>query len=212
MPVALSTITIILALLSLLSMQGCEVEVLTQPPQCLSPRGIDCSWYRECLEAHYPCESTGDGYAIRYAEKYCNLFNSNYNDFSASGRMWIDGVRKCLQLFLVPYLRPWVQKSCQDLKSEAFDSHSNCYLNPELSAPSICQLPCRDVWRTFVLVSAEGDALTTEPLETGKQMLEVMFGCVGTFSCLGIIATTVTIVVPGLTLFSYSRRLLAAGI
>lgn len=185
-------------------------QVSTLPPQCFSPRGIDCSWYRECLEARYPCESTGDGYAIRYAEKYCTLYNNNFNDFSPSGRMWIDGVRKCLQLFLVPYLRPWVQKSCQDLKNEAFGSHSNCYLNPE-SAPSICQLPCIDVARAFILVNFEGDALTTEPLETGKQMLEVMFGCFGTFSCPGIIATTVTIVVPGLATIRSARRLLAAG-
>ena len=145
-------------------------------PHCYSPRGEDCSWYRECLERRYQCQGTDDGYAIEYAEKFCNLFADSYNDFSNDGRAWIDGVRKCLQVALVPSLRPWVRKTCGDIRSDAFNSHPECYVNPASGAPGICELWCIDVWKTFWLVF-DGDALSDAPFETGKQMLSVMGRC-----------------------------------
>ena len=42
-------------------------------PHCYSPRGDDCSWYRNCLEVRYPYKGTVHAYAIKYAEKFCNL-------------------------------------------------------------------------------------------------------------------------------------------
>lgn len=147
------------------------------PPHCYSPRGEDCSWYRECLERRYQCEGTNHGYAIEYAEKFCNLFSNNYNDFRSDGRSWVDGVRKCLQVVLVPSLRPWVMKTCEDIRRDAFNSHPRCYLTPGSGAPGICELSCADVWRAFWLVNFEGGALSSAPIETGKQMLSVMAGC-----------------------------------
>ena len=71
-------------------------------PDCYSPQGDDCEWYINCLERRYPCRGTDDGYAIEFAYKFCNLFFDNYNDFSEDGRNWVDAVRKCLQVQLVP--------------------------------------------------------------------------------------------------------------
>lgn len=170
------------------------------PPHCYSPRGEDCSWYRECLERRYQCEGTDHGYAIEYADKFCNLFSNNYNDFSANGRAWVDGVRKCLQVALVPSLRPWVMKTCEDIRRDAFKSHPPCYLTPGSGAPGICELWCLDVWRAFWLVNFEGGALSSAPIETGRQMLSVMAGCFnwGPFSgCIPAAQTALLIVVPG---------------
>ena len=105
---------------------------------CHSPDGTSCTWYRDCLEEC--CEGTGDGYAIEFAENFCNLYTDNYNTFCPTGRQWIDGVRRCLQVALVPSLRPFIEKSCADIRSDAFRSHSPCYLNPEPGAPSVCSL------------------------------------------------------------------------
>ena len=171
----------------------------TLAPYCFSPGGIDCSWYRECLEARYSCEGTADGYAIEYAERYCNLYLDNYNDFSPSGRLWIDGVRKCLQVALVPTLRPWVRKTCADISNDAFNSHPTCYVTPGSGAPSICSLSCADIWRTFYVVNVIGDALTSEPLKTGKQMLEVMGRCfINGGDCVNKFVTTVSFIIPGI--------------
>ena len=146
---------------------------------CYSPEG-NCSWYRECLEARYPCEGTGHGYAIEYGEKFCNLFTSesNYNAFSADGRAWIDGVRRCLQFALVPSLRPWApSRTCEDIRRDAFESHSECYLTPASGAPSACELSWADLWRGFWIVSFEGGAFSSAPIETGKQLFDVLVGC-----------------------------------
>jgi len=162
------------------------------PPHCYSPRGEDCRWYRECLEMRYQCEGTEHGYAIEYAEKFCGLFSNNYNDFSTDGRNWVDGVRKCLQVVLVPSLRPWIMKTCEDIRRDAFNSHPRCYLTPGSGAPGICELSCADVWRAFWLVNFEGGALTSAPIETGKQMLSVMEGCFGSGPLSGCIPAAQT--------------------
>ena len=171
------------------------------PPHCYSPRGDDCSWYRECLELRYQCEGTDDGYGIEYAEKFCNLYSNNYNDFSTNGRDWVDGVRKCLQGALVPSLRPSVMKTCEDIRRDAFNSHPGCYLTPGTGIPGICELSCADVWSAFWLVNFEGGALSSAPIETGKQMLSVMAGCFNSGPLSGCIPAAQTAllltVIPG---------------
>ena len=164
----------------------------TLPPECFSPGGLDCSWYRECLEVCYPCEGTEDGYTTEYALKYCNLYCDNYNDFSPAGRLWVDGVRQCLQLALVPSLRPWVRKTCADIRSDAFNSHSGCYITPALGAPSICDIPCLDTVKAFWIVNAGVDgALLSAPVETGTQMLDVIAGCDFSVDCTRMIRTLI---------------------
>ena len=44
------------------------------PPECYSPSGKSCQWYRGCLEKKYPCEATSNAYAITFAEKFCSLY------------------------------------------------------------------------------------------------------------------------------------------
>ena len=151
----------------------------TLDPECFSPSGDDCNWYRDCLEERYQCEATGDGYAIEYAKKFCDLFMEGSSDFSSQGMMWIDGVRKCLQVVLVPSLRPFLSKTCADIKQEAFDSHSRCYLEPGSGVPSICDLSISDKLAAFCTVNciSGSRAFTMEPIETGRQMLEVIHGC-----------------------------------
>ena len=126
----------------------------------------------------YSCQYSSDGYAIEYAEKFCKLYSDYYDSFSSSGKAWIDGVRKCLQVKLVPFMRPWMNKTCADIKKEALDSHPDCYLRPAPEVPGICSLPLKDMLRIFWLVNFNGGALYNAPVETGLQMLSVMEGCI----------------------------------
>ena len=147
--------------------------------ECYSPRGDDCGWYENCLERRYPCHGTDDGYAIEYAQKFCNLYSDNYNDFSPVGRQWVDAVRQCLQVALVPSLRLWVTNTCAQIRDHAFATHSGCYTGV---TPSMCELGCADIWRAFVIVNfPNGDftegALYTSPVATITQMLSVMRQC-----------------------------------
>ena len=171
------------------------------PAECYSP-GDTCEWYEDCLEKHYSCRGTDDGYAIEYALKFCNLFTHNSGDFSDSGQRWIGKVRECLQVELVPALRLWVNYTCADIRRLGFASHPGCYTNV---SPSICELGCVDVIKAFVIVNfPDGDftegSLVRAPLETINQMLSVMLKCYSNdelSGCINNLLTTLEITVIG---------------
>ena len=68
------------------------------PPFCQSPTGNDCNWYKDCLEATYPCSGTDVSYAVDFGDKYCRLYSDNYAMLSPTGLRWLDATRKCLQV------------------------------------------------------------------------------------------------------------------
>ncbi|KAL3883464.1 hypothetical protein ACJMK2_029725, partial [Sinanodonta woodiana] len=72
------------------------------------------------------CEGTDSAYAITFADKFCNLYKDHYQRFSQIGQNWIYAVRKCLQVVLVPILRPGVNSTCDGIKQMAFSSHADC--------------------------------------------------------------------------------------
>ena len=154
-------------------------ETIPLPAWCHSPDGTSCSWYRECLSKAYPqCKDDDDEYAIKYAEKFCTLYDEKLKDFSTQGKNWVNAVRKCLQLKLVPVIDATRQKTCTELKSAAFETHTPCYLDPEPSAPSYCDLSVGDRLRVFwtiksAFVDAFGPSL--------KGLYDVMTGCIGEF-------------------------------
>lgn len=131
------------------------------PAECYSPSGDSCGWYRNCLEQEHPCEATINAYAIRYAETFCKLYDKRYTLFNAEGRKWVDAVRKCLQVALVPLLRPWKHPSCKDVRETAFASHTPCYLTPDKDAPSICDLDCSEYFQIFWTIKDSFSALDT---------------------------------------------------
>ncbi|XP_041358957.1 uncharacterized protein LOC121375528 [Gigantopelta aegis] len=144
------------------------------PEWCLSPDGSDCSWYRSCLEEAYPCEGSQNAYAVSYAEKFCLLYDKSSTSFSDIGQEWINAVRKCLQVSLVPLLRPWEKPSCQEIKVRAFASHSKCYLTPYSGAPSICNLTVGDWWKVFWTIK---NAFVEATSATLNGMMKTILGC-----------------------------------
>ena len=150
-------------------------ESTSLPAWCHSPDGTSCTWYRECLSKAYPqCKDDDDEYAIQYAEKFCKLYSKNLKDFSSQGRKWVNAVRKCLQLKLVPVIDTTRDKTCAELKSAAFETHTPCYLKPDSSSPSYCDLSIKDQLTVFwtiksAFVDAFGPSL--------KGLLDVMTGC-----------------------------------
>ncbi|ESO83701.1 hypothetical protein LOTGIDRAFT_80976, partial [Lottia gigantea] len=90
--------------------------------------GRSCDWYLECLHKKYPCSETGDDYALTYATKFCKLYEKHHSAFSKAVQKWVDSVRKCLQVSLVPYIRPYSDLSCAELMKVVFDSHVPCYV------------------------------------------------------------------------------------
>ncbi|GAU87245.1 hypothetical protein RvY_00127 [Ramazzottius varieornatus] len=155
---------------------GQNITELSLPWQCYNPDGRDCSWYRDCLERKHPCSGDHASYAIDYGEKFCLMYNDRFELFSAEAQQWIDGVRKCLQVALVPLIRPYYSGSCEDIKRQAFASHAPCYLRPGYGAPSICGLSCSDWMTAFWTVKG---SLVTDFFGTLTGMVKVARGCAG---------------------------------
>ncbi|KAJ7388475.1 hypothetical protein OS493_037385 [Desmophyllum pertusum] len=131
------------------------------PSECYSPCGDSCDWYRNCLEKKYPCEATSNAYAIRYAETFCKLYDKRFSSFSQDAQKWINGVRKCLQVVLVPLLRPWTKPTCQGIRQKAFASHTPCYMHPGKDVPSVCDLGCWQYFKIFWTIKGSFTALDT---------------------------------------------------
>ena len=119
------------------------------PSFCYSPSGTSCQWYSSCLERKYPCRGTINADPLRYAEEICWLYNNRKGIFSSDGMKWVDGVRKCLQVELVPLLRPWNKPTCQEIGKTAFESQVSCYKKPDEGVPSICDLDCKEYFKIF---------------------------------------------------------------
>jgi len=145
----------------------------TIPNWCYSPDGKECNWYRECLEKRHPCECTKHAYALTYAYYFCNLYKKTSSGFSASGLKWIDGVRKCLQVKLVPILMKDAI-TCKKIKDEAFDSHDECYTNPGYGAPSICELGMGDWWKVFWTIKG---SILSMPFLSQSGIIKVALKC-----------------------------------
>ena len=127
------------------------------------------------FQARYPCEECTSSYAIDYGEKLCNLYSQYYNMFDNNGQLWIDAVRKCLQVALVPLIRQYKIVSCSEIKQTAFESHSRCYTSLFPGAPSICFIGARNIFQVFVTIKS---AFTNGYKATRDQLLETAAQCV----------------------------------
>ncbi|KAK2757922.1 hypothetical protein FQN54_004328 [Arachnomyces sp. PD_36] len=110
---------------------------------CTEPQPNTCTFYPDCLEAKQNCGD--EGYPIGYGLHYCELFTDAASEMTSDGQEWITDTMLCLQNALVPYgLGGSESTTCDDLKSYAFDTHPDCYVNS-----GVCTLPPPD-WVVIV--------------------------------------------------------------
>jgi hypothetical protein len=121
----------------------------TLPIECLSPDGSNCDWYKTCLERKYSCQGTPTEHVLTYATTFCELYTKHRGIFSDQAQRWINDARKCLQMALVPFVRPFINSNCQKIRDKAFTSYKPCYLRPYPGDASICRMTRRDWLRIF---------------------------------------------------------------
>ena len=153
-----------------------QTLLFTLPPVCASPPGNYCNWYQDCLERKLQCDDTSNAYAIRYAEKFCKLYERQRELFSPEGQKWVDAVRRCLLVHLVPILRPWIGLTCNQMRVGVFTTHRPCYLSPDLSMTTICDLNCKDYLRVFWTIRESFPKLDTA-WETIKGLWNIEANC-----------------------------------
>ena len=150
------------------------------PSSCYSPTGSDCEWYQDCLERRFPCSGTSADYTVKYYTHFCSAYSRNYDQLSPLGRVWVNAVRKCLQVSLSPFLRECISNiTCEFIQDRAVKSHDCCYLGgaecaPQ-GAPSICDVSVKDWFTVFIPIN---DALfQPEAKETFWSALNVGLNC-----------------------------------
>ena len=120
------------------------------PQQCYSPgANLSCYWYRNCLEKKHFCKPPGNAYAIRYAERFCRVFEEQKPKLSPDAKKWMEAVRKCQQVTMIPLLTDSEDQTCKQIRDKALASYSQCYLDPGEGAKSICDIFCWDHFKIF---------------------------------------------------------------
>ena len=142
------------------------------PNSCFEPTG-DCAWYQTCLNAHSNCTGNHYEYAISYGEKFCKLFTQNTEKFSPKGELWLENVRKCLQMALVPTIEQ-SNVDCKKIRDDAFGSHASCYVNSGL-----CELGFNDWWNIYKLIWTQFIPFYSgDFVESVKGAFQVGIGCI----------------------------------
>lgn len=120
---------------------------------CFTPSGADCNWFETCLARRFSCGEKFRGEVIRFAKEFCKLYLNPYSELSRKGLLWVNGVRKCMQISLVTMLRKWqVERTdvCETLTRNALRSFKHCFHSPFPGVlPTLCELPLNDLWRIF---------------------------------------------------------------
>ncbi|XP_020614345.1 uncharacterized protein LOC110052556 [Orbicella faveolata] len=119
------------------------------PQECYSPAGNSCYWYRNCFERRIFCKPSGNAYVIRYAERFCRVFEEQKAKLSPDAQKWMEAVRKCQQVAMAPLLRDSENQTCNAIRGKALASYTQCYLNPGEGAKSICDVFCWDHFKIF---------------------------------------------------------------
>ena len=114
---------------------------------------------------------------MQYASEFCRLYSGNRANLTAQGQRWLDAVRKCIQVKLVPIIRPYVDMTCTAVKTFALETHPPCYQAPYPGEPSICDLALSDWGKIFWTVKG---GFETAVIPSLKGLLNVTNRCPST--------------------------------
>ena len=93
-------------------------------------------------DVYLTLEKTNCDYFTNYGLKYCNIYKNIENSLSEKGNIFFKHVRKCLQNNVINLVNQ-ENMNCIDLKKNAIEGHSVCYLNGPIS---FCDIPITDLW------------------------------------------------------------------
>ncbi len=122
-----------------------------------------CDFYL-CQEQKSPCGL--DGYNLGFGFKYCSgskftLFNQMQTDL---GKNWVTNVFQCLQKQSLQVSEVKEIRTCEKIKSDAYDSHPDCYVQS-----GFCELKLSEKLKIFKLVKKE--IFSQESLPMVKNLL-----------------------------------------
>jgi len=159
------------------ALSACTVELGATTQQLTGDPVVDCpvvdpnaiagheaTFYR-CAEETLSCGP--DGYLIGYGARYAERFYRHTRRWmSPVGQRWLDATLVCLQVALRERID--AATSCLDVRTLAFDSHPECYVDA-----GFCQLPLSD-WFAVAATIDGGDWLSRDAL---RQLTATAHAC-----------------------------------
>lgn len=130
------------------ALSACTVELGSTTQELTGDPVVDCAvvdrdaiagheaTYYRCAEQTLHCGP--DGYLIGYGARYAERFYRQTRPWmSPAGKRWLDDTLVCLQVALRERID--ATTSCTDVRTRAFDTHPECYVDG-----GFCALPLSD--------------------------------------------------------------------
>lgn len=136
------------------------------PSKCTNPAPNTCDFYADCLESRYHCGS--EGYPMGFGDHFCKRFQNTRPNMTPAGQQWLTKTMQCLQRKLVPFATGSQSATCPSLRSTAFETHSDCYVDS-----GVCTLDPSDWAKIFGTV----DLKTVFNPDSLRETLETVQGC-----------------------------------
>jgi hypothetical protein len=165
----------------MLAKTGCMALALiytaSSHSQCVNSIKPSCAVYSSCFAKVCACADS-DEYLLSFGQRYCEAF-LEAPGLSESGKRWRDGTLRCLQEAIVPIV-PLLEEggscNCTKLKEQAFESHVECYTNPE---NSVCDLAIEDILTISRTILSDGafTSIIKEYKVAAKQVKELVNKC-----------------------------------
>lgn len=147
---------LIIVVVATSAMSACTVELGATTQEVTGDSVVDCpvvdpnaiagheaTFYR-CAEQTLQCGP--DGYLIGYGARYAERFYRQTRPWmSPAGKRWLDATLVCLQVALRERID--ATTSCGDVRTRAFDSHPECYVDS-----GFCELPLSDWFAVAVTI------------------------------------------------------------
>ena len=77
------------------------------------------------------------------------MFEEQKAKLSPDAQNWMEAVRKCHQVAMVPLPRESEYQTCDEIRDKAIASITQCYLSPDKGAKSICDISCWEHFKIF---------------------------------------------------------------
>ncbi len=159
------------------------LPLISYGKDCSRPTEAKCTFYTECLEDRFNCQSTEFQYPVEYGDRFCDGFQNIQEELSDKGKLWVDRTMVCLQTALfdnfIARTTSRESNQCKSISEVAFNSHHRCYVRPTGTLKEgICPL-----WTDYHIIFKTGrpwESIGTQYSKAvRKQVVQTARTCMG---------------------------------
>ena len=144
------------------------------PAWCYTSTGSECNWYIDCFKKVYDCSRENDDVAVVFPESFCELTEEHAHTFTVQTQQWLSSTRRCLQIGKVPLIRPWINRTCSDVREILIESNAKCFSD---QMESVCNVGGHDFFRIFVTTNEIVKSMSVDSLNSVNNLFQIRLTC-----------------------------------